>query len=192
MKIVVLNIVFLFTILFVSCSSIAWHGLGGALIENCDDIITKSFDDIENYWIYRTKTSAFNMSLIKYDYKNKKEFFLSLTSYAQSLVVDGKGLILVFEDDTQLRIDCDVKVEVNESYSSDYNSVFAIGVNWLTDQQIKNKYKYYIFIYLTDDNLKLLSTKDIKKWRLYIFDGQPMSEIFAKNFKSAVNCLLLP
>ena len=106
-----------------------------------------------------------DMCFIKIVKVNKTvDYYLRLTTSSYSVNVLEKGVIILFTDNTKLNkpnVDIDIK-------ASSYG------------------YNYSAFIPLTLNDLKLLKTKKIKKYRLYIHDEDVDSEDSEK-FNGFVN-----
>lgn len=103
--------------------------------------------------------------LIKKINKNVAVYYLDLMTQGSTLFVGWKGAILVFIDGTKMKKpNAEIDIEV-----SDYG------------------FRYTASILLTRDDLKVLSSKHINKFRLNIFDGAvnskdaKMFRIYAKN-----------
>ena len=94
------------------------------------------------------------------------KYYLSLHAYGNSVVVDGKGVIMLFADGSKLSKSADIEVEPD-----------------------KDQYKYTAFIPVTAADLLALSTKRIKKYRLYIFD-EDVSASEADKFRLFTKCVM--
>jgi hypothetical protein len=94
-------------------------------------------------------------------------YYLGLESNGSTVTIDGKGVIILFEDGTKfekLAEEIDVKVG-------------------------KTDYIYSCFISLTKDEAKLFASKKISKYRLYIYDT--IEDKFAsERFMKYVKCIL--
>lgn len=97
----------------------------------------------------------------------KATYYLRLTAYGNTVSVDGKGVIILFEDGTKLNKPTQ-KVDVEAE-----SSIF----------------EYSAFITLTPNDLILLKTKKIAKFRLYIYDNS-IDEYFAEKFTYYVKCIV--
>ncbi len=103
--------------------------------------------------------------LIKKINKNKATYYLDLMTQGSTVFVGWKGAILLFADGTKIKKP-NAKIDIGVS---DYG------------------YRYSAFISLTQAELKVLSLKNINKFRLSIFDGAVnskdagMIKIYAKN-----------
>ena len=98
--------------------------------------------------------------LIKYINKNKATYYIDLMTQGRTVFVGWKGAILLFTDGTKMKKpNAKINIEV-----SDYG------------------YRYTAFIPVTQADLKVLSSKNIDKFRLSIFDG-PLSPKDAGMFK---------
>ena len=102
----------------------------------------------------------------KYIAKSNTVYYLSLTAYGATVVVDGTGIIILFTDGSKL-IKSDEEIDVDVSDEG---------------------YEYSAFITLTQSDLTTLSTKQVKKFRLYIFDEEVESSE-AEKFMVYVKCI---
>jgi hypothetical protein len=105
--------------------------------------------------------------IIYKDIKNGKSVYtLSLTAYGSTANVGGKGVIILFEDGTKInKPTVEIDVEANSS-----------------------NFEYSAYITLNLNDLKLLSTKKIDKYRLYIYDK--VNGSFAEKFQYYVKCVI--
>jgi hypothetical protein len=78
----------------------------------------------------------------------KATYDLNLTAYGSTVSVDGKGVIILFEDGTKINKTTQ-KVDVKAKESN---------------------FEYSVYITLSPNDLILLKTKKIAKFRLYIYD----------------------
>jgi hypothetical protein len=105
------------------------------------------------------------MHIIKNINKKKATYFLDLMTQGSTVFVGWKGAILLFTDGTKMKKP---------------NAKIGIAVS-------EYGYRYTASISLTQADLKVLSTKDIDKFRLSIFDGEVntkdagMFKIYARN-----------
>lgn len=106
------------------------------------------------------------LSIQKKVTKAVTRYYLSLRAYGSSAVVDGKGVIILFTDGSKLSKTVDIDVEVD-----------------------KDQYEYTAFIPVTQADLLVLSTKKIKKYRLYIFDEE-VSASEADKFRLFTKCVM--
>lgn len=97
-------------------------------------------------------------------------YYLSLTAYGNTPVVDGKDVDIIFTDGTKWTRKCKINVEVNE------------------DDVEYNPYVYSAFIILTNNDLETFSLKKIDKYRLYIFD-EDINYVDSEIYKIYFNCL---
>lgn len=112
-------------------------------------------------------TNLASVSLMKVSKKGKPSaFYLSLRSYGNTLNVNEKGVILIFEDKTKWIKNAEIDVEAE-----------------------KGSYEYSAFITLSQNDLKLFSSKRIKKFRLYIYDTT-LNAGFANKFLNYTKCML--
>lgn len=117
--------------------------------------IDRNIDDMTNEIKISSPLSGSSgiapLHIIKIIKKGVPTYYLSLTATGSTVVVDGKGVIILFTDGSKLtkplqEVDADVGRNGNFNYSS--------------------------FITLTQTDLTTLSSKKIKKIRLYIFDEE--------------------
>lgn len=74
---------------------------------------------------------------------------MRLMTHGSSVVVDGTGVILLFSDGSKItKPSVEIDVDVSD-----------------------NGYEYTAFFLVNLTDLKTLASKDLKKYRLYIFDG---------------------
>jgi hypothetical protein len=106
--------------------------------------------------------------IIYKDLKNGKNVYtLSLKAYGSTATVGGKGVIILFEDGTKInKPTVEIDVEANSS-----------------------NFRYSVYITLSPNDLILLKTKTIAKFRLYIYDNSP-DEYFALKFMNYVKCAI--
>ena len=110
-------------------------------------------------------TPARTVHLIKTINRGKVQYFMRLMTQGSSVVVDGKGVYILFTNGTKL-----MKEGAKVTVDTDHNG-----------------YSYSAFLLLTSSDLKILASKNIKKFRLYIFDGElneresEQFRIYAKN-----------
>lgn len=100
--------------------------------------------------------------------KNGKAIYdLRLQSYGNTPSVDGKGVIILFEDGTKMNKPA-IKIDV--------------GVD-------KSRYVYSAYIQLTETEVKSLSIKKINKFRLYVYD-QELKQVYAEKITNYVKCVM--
>lgn len=115
--------------------------------------------------ITNRKISPVTISKIIDKDKVKTAYFLTLSTNGTTPVVDGTGATILFTDGTKLTKPTKINVSVyGSSYA--YNSTFQ----------------------LTSADISLLATKEIKKFRLYIFDEEPKDN-FGSKFILYTNCI---
>ena len=88
--------------------------------------------------------------LIKFINKDKVQYYFHLMTQGSIAVVDGEGVIILFTDGTKLT-KAEVKVNVGAS---------------------RDGFSYSALVPLNVNDLKILALKNIKKFRLYMFDGE--------------------
>ena len=128
--------------------------------------ITSDKDDFTNE--VTSRTSFINTVQItkRKSGSNNPQYSLSLSTVGLTVVVDGYGAIILFEDGEKLSKSAKIEVDAIES-----------------------GFKYTAFIPLTNADIKLLKSKKISKYKLYIFE-QTLSEVKANIFIEDVNCII--
>ena len=81
----------------------------------------------------------------------KPTYYLSLETRGSTLNYNGKGVIILFKDGTKW-VKSEEKIDVK----------VVKGDGW----------GYRAFIILTEQDLQMFSTKEVDKFRLYIYDNQ--------------------
>lgn len=137
--------------------------------KTCDNI-QHEYDEFENENIYRTSTDKTlnQVTFIKYVKNGKSNYYLKLKAHGASVVVDGIGAQVIFKDKSKWSKN--VKIDVDVSY--DYDG-----------------YEYTAFIPLSSNDIQTFKSKEIEKFRLYIFDSYIINED-GKQFQEEFNCLL--
>jgi hypothetical protein len=137
---------------------------------HCEKIVRKSDDftnEIQiNSPIIETGQIA-SMIIYKILESGDVMFFLSLQTYGNTLNVGETGVILLFDDGTKMN-------KPSEEIDVDAHA---------------KGFKYSAFISLTETEVISLSTKKIKKFRLYIYD-EAVNPDFADKFTHYVKCVL--
>lgn len=110
-----------------------------------------------------------NMTIHKYIRNSKTSYYLSLSTSGSIVAVGKKGVIILFKDGTKINKPSE-EIDV-DTYGSG------------------SKFKYSAFIRLTKSDLVKLSTKSVKKYRLYIFDST-IGEIDSMKFENYVDCII--
>lgn len=113
------------------------------------DDITKVVDEFTDETIYRTPLNSQIVLQKIIDSLNTESFFLSLTSFGSAINLDIKGVTILFKDGSKWNRP-EENIDVNVSGS---------------------RFKYSVFIKLTNEDLDLFSRKKIDKWRLYVYDS---------------------
>ena len=133
--------------------------------------IEKKSDDFTNEVSYSTPFYEGKDLIPLVFYKiikgGNKTYYLSLTANGNTVVVDGKGVIILFEDGTKINKP-NVKIEVNAK---------------------SDGYEYSAFFPLTVQEIQFLKNKKITNYRLYIFDNK-LNKSFAEKLKYYSKCLL--
>jgi hypothetical protein len=131
----------------------------------CDEIIT-AYDKFENDSTYKT-SYAYDVQFLKHVNNNQETFYLSLRTIGHTVVVDGKGVIILLANNKRIeRKDVDIEVRVD----GDAN------------------YEYSAFIRLTSEELSLLRENEITDYRLYIYDTAVAKSLGLK-LRGWLNCL---
>jgi hypothetical protein len=99
--------------------------------------------------------------------KSDTTFYLSLKASGSTVSVDGKGVIILFENGLKLEKP-DEKIDVK------------VG---------KNDYDYSCFIELSKEDLQVLRKNKITKYRLYIYDTN-VSSFGAESLVGFINCII--
>ena len=82
--------------------------------------------------------------------------YMSLLAFGSTLNIDGTGFVLLFQDGTRLE-----NKEIKVDYKSDTGTAY---------------WKYSIFTRLTDEELEMFATKKIDSYKLYIYEGKPITK----------------
>ena len=82
--------------------------------------------------------------------------YLSLTTYGATLNIGEKGLILLFQDGTKLE-----KPNAEVDSKSDSGTVY---------------WEYSTFTRISDEELEMFASKKIDSFRLYIYEGKPITK----------------
>lgn len=131
----------------------------------CSEIKSEN-DKFDNKQRKITPTEA-GISFLKITENDKSKIFLSISLNGRTLNVGGKGVNILFDDGSKF-IKAETKIDVNVNSGSTYN--------------------YSAFIQLNDDEIKILSEKNITDKRLYIYDSLVDKES-AKRIKEYLKCL---
>jgi hypothetical protein len=97
--------------------------------------------------------------------RNKTVFYLHLTTIGRTVVVDGKGAYIIFDDKTKFYKDVKIDVKANEE-----------------------GFKYSAFIELTTEEFELFKHKKIDKYMLYIFEDSLYDED-AESLRNNAKCI---
>lgn len=135
-----------------------------AKIERKTDDFTNEIT-INNPIIEGGKISS--MILYKTITNSKVLYSLNLSTYGNTVNVGESGVIILFDDGTKMNKPS-IKVDVNSN---------AKG------------FEYTAYIPLTETEVKLLTTKKITKFRLFIYD-EVVSPSFAEKFTYYVKCVM--
>ena len=115
---------------------------------------TKSYDEFENKTTFKTPPNS--VELYRIDNNSSKHYFLFLETVGSTLNNDINGVIVLFNDGTKWE-------KPNQRLNSEYK---------------KGNYIYKAVIPLTTEELKLLQSKSIIGYRLYIYDRKDFSDGF--------------
>lgn len=107
------------------------------------------------------------MILYKYIKDGKVDYYLNLIAYGSTVNVGETGVIILFDDGTKMNKPT-VKISVD------------------TDE---GGFEYSAYIPLTETEVKSLTMKNIKKFRLYIYD-RDVGNGFGEKFANYVKCIL--
>lgn len=160
------RVAFLLTIITIICFDIKAQ----EQIENsiCSEI-QKQFDEFNNETNYYTpgliNNEISSVIFSKYTKGAKSEFYIRLKSYGATVVIDGYDAAIIFTDNTKWNKHVKIDVDVEKDY-----------------------FEYTAFIKLTPDDILTFSKKNIKKFRLYIFDNE-VDSLQSNNYKIYFNCL---
>jgi hypothetical protein len=100
--------------------------------------------------------------------KNGKVYYdLSLTTYGSTVNIGKTGIIILLDDGTKINKPT-IKIDVNAK---------------------SDGFEYRAYVRLTEAEVKLLATKQINKFRLYIYDKE-VDSFFAEKFLHYVNCII--
>lgn len=97
--------------------------------------------------------------------RNKNSFYLHLTTIGRTVVVDGKGAYIIFDDKTKFYKNVKIDVEANEK-----------------------GFEYSAFIKLTAKDFKLLKSKKIDKYMLYIYEDS-LYDVDAESLRNNAKCI---
>jgi hypothetical protein len=106
------------------------------------------------------------LTISRYVNNGKSIFYLSLNAKGNTVNVNQKGVTVLFQDGTKWTKAC--KIDVQAGYSG---------------------YDYSAFITLTKNDLITFSTKEIKKFRLYIYDTE-INPSDASKFRMYTECIM--
>lgn len=115
-----------------------------------------------------TETPSGNVRVHRHVNKGVTRYYISFTAYGGTINLNKTGLTILFSDGTKLakpaaKIDCDP----------------GTGSSWL----------YTAYIPITKAELKTISTKGIKKFRLYIYDHE-LPEKESTQLSAGIRCLI--
>lgn len=109
---------------------------------------------------------GYNLRIYKDKNGEKADYFLSLMTCGYSLSVGGVGVIVLFTDGTKMnRPNVNISIDIESS-----------------------KYVYRAFLQLSDFEMKTLSEKTIKAYRLYVYD-QNVKPGIADKFRRYASCI---
>ena len=108
-----------------------------------------------------------SMILYKHIMSGKITYALSLQTSGVTVNVGQTGVIILFDDGTKMN-----KTTIEFDVDAD-----------------EKGYKYSAYVPLTETEVKSLTTKKIKKFRLYIYDEE-LNQTFAEKFTYYVKCVM--
>lgn len=132
--------------------------------ETCGDLFRR-VDDFTDKIKISNPLGELPMMIYKDISKSRTDYYLRLSTTGSTVNVDGKGVIVIFEDGTKWTRQ--VKIDVDAG-SEDYD--------------------YSAFITLTAADLNTFATKTIKKYRLYIYDEE-LPQFQGEKFKLYAACI---
>lgn len=133
--------------------------------KNVCDKIDRTVDDFSGT-IKINSPILSKVVIYKEIHKNKTNYYLHINTSDNYCVVNGRSSIVIFQDGSRWVNSSAVDISVSGS-----------------------KYMYSIFVSLSAKDLAIFSSKNIKKFRLYIFDDE-MKEIEAETFKLQLQCVM--
>lgn len=144
--------------------------LRARIIRNVDDFTNEIHISSPYHLIPNTYFGRIKITINKFINKGVPKYYLFLYSYGSQLNIGKKGAIILFNDNSKLnKPNADIDVE-NDRRSEFWN--------------------YSTSILLNESELRLLSLKKIKKFRLYIHD-ENISDEEAEIFMRYINIIKL-
>ncbi len=135
--------------------------------------IKKEVDEFTDKVEYSTpslKDGRSSIEIIKTkenDSASYASYYLYIITIGSILTVGGDGVILLLDDKTKIvKPDQEVHVRVTEDYG----------------------YKYSSYISLTNEDIEILKSKSIDKFRLYIYD-KDLSSVTSNSIQMYIQCL---
>lgn len=138
---------------------------------SCDKIEKKVDEFTGDIRLYSPLSKGFKMNpmiIYKSIIKDDTIYYLSLRTPGLTLNVGETGTIILFEDGSKITSSDKIDVKVNSGGDG---------------------YIYNVFFLLSKEDMQILRTKKIKKFRLYIYDEE-VKEDFASTFNEYVNCII--
>lgn len=136
-------------------------------IDFCSKINQKK-DDLtgKTAWSSPTnKNDIYGPSVLLIENDGKKDIYLSLSTIGSTLNVKEKGVIILFEDGTKIeRPNAQIETDVAKN----------------------NDWRYSTFLTLSEEELDIISTKRMTKFRLYIYDGNVNGSEQFMNFSRCI------
>lgn len=133
----------------------------------CNKLESKKDDFTGEVKIQNPYSSTTKEYIYKMINKSDTIYYLSLKAYGSTATVDGKGVIILFDDGSKLEKP-DEKIDVK------------VG---------QKDYDYSCFIRLTKEDIQLLRKNKISKYRLYIYDTN-VSSFSAESLVNYTNCII--
>lgn len=135
------------------------------------NLIQRKIDDFTGEITLRSpinyKSQNIPFAIIKTIKNSVTKYYLSLSSYGLNVSVDINDITILFDDNSKLNKKS--KIDVNVAKNG-------------------NGYRYSAFIPITQQDLDILSTKKIIKYRLYIYDYS-LNDENGEMFKSLIKCI---
>ena len=133
----------------------------------CNKLESKKDDFSGEITIQNPYSQATKEYIYKIINKSDTTYYLSLKAYGSTVTVDGKGVIILFENGSKLEKP-DEKIDVK------------VG---------QKDYDYSCFIRLSKEDIELLRKNKISKYRLYIYDTN-LSSFSAESLVKYTNCIV--
>lgn len=131
------------------------------------DVHYDEFDKDTTWYLYTLDhhEKYRDISAQMFNHKGRKEILLTLQTTSNTLTVEGKGAKILLENNEMIELPYEIDVEAS-------NGTYLYNLTW----------------WLTSEELDILSSVKIKKFRLYIFDEEVIS-VDADRIKKGLACL---